>query len=169
MTILTHKVNLGKGAAMKTGYDYAMSKGAENIVMLDSDGQHRPSDLPKFFKALDKYGAVFSYRKSKSSMPKVLRVGNWWLSTLTHFLFNVKIRDSQCCFRGFTSDAYKRIRWICSNFAADNEMIANVGSKNIKYTEVPIDTIYLDLYKGTTVVSGLRIGWKMLLMKLRWY
>jgi len=169
VTILTHKINLGKGAALKTGYDYAIKKGAKKIIMIDSDGQHKPSDIPKFLKALDKYDAVFSYRSSRSTMPKILRLGNWGLSRITYYLFKVNISDSQSGFRGFTSKAYRKVRWISADFDADNEMIARVGLRNLKYTEVPIETIYLDRYKGTTIVSGLKIGWRMLLMRLRWY
>lgn len=167
--ILSHKINLGKGAALKTGYDYALKLGATKILMMDSDGQHNPKDVPKFLKALEEYDAVFGSRCEKKEMPAVLHIGNWGLSRLTNFLFKVNVRDSQCGFRGFTSEAYKKIRWRISGFAADNEMIASVGAKGLSYTEVPIGTVYLDRYKGTTVVSGIKLAINMVLMKLRWY
>ncbi len=167
--VLTHMVNLGKGAALKTGYDYALKSGADKIIMMDSDAQHFAKDLPKFEKALDKYNAVFGYRSGRDNMPKILRIGNWGLSKITSILFGVQIRDSQCGYRGFTSEAYREIRWNSCDFDADNEMIANVGAKGLKYKEIPISTVYLDRYKGTTIISGLKIGWRMLLMKLRWY
>lgn len=167
ITLLTHAINLGKGAALKTGYDYALKCGAQKIIMLDSDGQHDTKDIPKFERALENYDAVFGYRYSRGTMPLVLRLGNWGLSKFTSILFRINIRDSQCGYRGFTAEAYKKVRWLSCDFDADNEMIANTGAKGLKYTEIPINTLYLDKYKGTTVISGLKIGWRMLLMKLR--
>lgn len=169
ITLMTHLINLGKGSALKTGYEYALKQGADKIIMMDSDGQHDASDLPMFIKKLEDHDVVFSYRKTRGAMPLILRLGNWGLSTVTSILFRVKIRDSQCGFRGFTADAYQKAKWRSHDFDADNEMIANVGAKKLKYTEIPINTVYLDRYKGTTVVSGLKIGVRMFMMKLRWY
>ena len=45
---LKHIVNLGKGAAIKTGIEYALSKDATILVLLDAGGQHEPSEIPKF-------------------------------------------------------------------------------------------------------------------------
>src|SRR5690349_9644350 len=53
LTLLTHGVNLGKGAAMKTGAEFAFAKGADSIVFMDSDGQHIASDLPRFVEPLN--------------------------------------------------------------------------------------------------------------------
>jgi len=46
--VLHHVINLGKGAALKTGCDYAFSRGATHIVALDADAQHNPDDIPRF-------------------------------------------------------------------------------------------------------------------------
>ena len=50
--VLRHIVNLGKGAALKTGCDYAVRKGAQFIVAIDADTQHNPTDIPKFIEKL---------------------------------------------------------------------------------------------------------------------
>ena len=65
LIVLKHKVNLGKGAAMKTGAEYAFSHGAEAVIFMDSDGQHKISDLSKFVVALDKdkYDLAIGIRK----------------------------------------------------------------------------------------------------------
>ena len=46
--IINHKTNMGYGAALKTGCDYALAHGAEKIVVLDADTQHEPSKIPDF-------------------------------------------------------------------------------------------------------------------------
>ena len=45
--VLQHPINCGQGAALQTGIDFALSRGAEAIVTFDADGQHDPADLPK--------------------------------------------------------------------------------------------------------------------------
>lgn len=52
LTLLEHKINLGKGAAMKTGAEFAFGNGAEAVIFMDSDSQHNPNDLVKFVDAL---------------------------------------------------------------------------------------------------------------------
>src|ERR687896_763297 len=44
--LVRHPINLGQGAALKTGIDYALSSGADIVVTFDADGQHRVSDIP---------------------------------------------------------------------------------------------------------------------------
>lgn len=46
-TVLRHPINLGYGAALQTGYKYALEKGMPLVVQMDADGQHDPGDLPK--------------------------------------------------------------------------------------------------------------------------
>jgi len=57
--VLRHIVNLGKGAALKTGCEFAIKNNAEKIIALDADGQHDPKEIPNFVKALDKADVVF--------------------------------------------------------------------------------------------------------------
>src|SRR3990172_12960801 len=89
MEILAHKINLGKGAAMKTGAEYAFSKGANAVVFMDSDGQHLADDLPKFIKALDsaKFDVVFGTRNYTYGVPLVRYLGNKFASVLMSVLF----------------------------------------------------------------------------------
>ena len=55
--LLRHKVNLGQGAALQTGIDYAISKGARHIITFDADGQHSSSDINKLLAVLIKDNA----------------------------------------------------------------------------------------------------------------
>ena len=57
--VLKHIVNLGKGGAVKTGCDFALKNGAKYIILIDSDGQHKPSDIPRFLKKLEYDDVVF--------------------------------------------------------------------------------------------------------------
>ena len=164
--VLRHLINLGKGATLKTGCDYAVKKGAKFIIALDADAQHNPDDIPRFIEKLKKYDIVFSYRKTSSKMPIVLRFGNWFISNVVKFLYKISINDTQCGFRAFSREAYKKIRWNSSNYSMESEMISRAGKQNLKYVQIPIETIYSDKYKGTTIIDGIKIVFNMIWWKL---
>lgn len=169
VTVLKHIVNLGKGGAMKTGCEYAFSQGAKATIMIDADGQHEPSEIPRFLKQLEKHAIVFGYRKQKKSMPLVFRFGNGFLNLTIKVLYGMDLKDTQCGYRAFTKKAYKTIRWRSTGYSVESEMIANAGSAKLSYVEIPIQTIYGDKYKGTNVLDGIKIALNMLIWRLtRW-
>lgn len=163
--VLSHIVNLGKGAALKTGCDYAIKRGAKNIITLDADAQHNPEDIPRFIEKLDRHDIVFSYRKASRKMPLVLRFGNWFISNIVELLYGVNLKDTQCGFRAFSRHAYKKIRWNASDYSMESEMISRAGKQKLKYVQIPIETIYSDRYKGTTVIDGVKIVLDMIWWK----
>jgi len=155
--VLKHIINLGKGAALKTGCDYALKQGAKKIIVLDADAQHEPSQIPDFLKELDNVDVVLGYRKLSKEMPSILKFGNWFINKITRLLYGLSLHDTQCGYRAFTADAYKKIRWKASNYSMESEMVANIGKRDLSYKEIPIKTIYTDRYKGTTVMDGIKI------------
>jgi len=163
---LKHIVNLGKGSALKTGCDYAIMNDADKIVVLDSDGQHDPKEIPKFLRNLGKYDIVFGYRKLDKKMPFVMKLGNYSINKITTLLYGIKLNDTQSGYRAFTNKAYKKVRWESSNYAMESEMIVKAARRKLKYKEIPIETIYADKYKGTTVIDGAKIILKLLWWKL---
>ena len=155
--VLRHTINLGKGAALKTGCDFAVKKGAKFIVALDADAQHNPDDILRFITKLKKYDIVFSYRKASRKMPLMLRFGNWFISNVVGILYGIGLNDTQCGFRAFTKEAYKKIRWNATDYSMESEMISRAGKQKLKYVQIPIQTIYSDKYKGTTIIDGVKI------------
>ena len=164
--VLKHIVNLGKGAALKTGCEAALKLNATHIVALDADGQHDPSEIPDLIKVLDGSDIVFGVRKFNKNMPLVAKVGNAGLSFITKILFGISISDTQSGFRAFTAEAYKKIRWNSPEYAVETEMIARAGKNKLSYKEATIKTIYNDKYKGTTFVDGFKILLNMIIWRL---
>lgn len=162
VNVLKHKVNLGKGAALKTGCDYALSKGAERIVVMDADGQHKPEDIPRFLSALQENDIVFGARKVPESMPSIFKLGNGVINKTLKTFYNMKIDDSQCGFRAFTAETYRKIRWDAQDYYVETEMLIKAGKNKLSHTTIPIETIYADNYKGTTVWDGVMIVTKMI-------
>lgn len=162
--IVKHAINLGKGAALKTGCDFATRRRATSIVVMDADGQHMPQDIPKFLNKLKEYDVVIGYRSYGQTMPVVFRIGNRIIELASLVLFGLHVRDTQCGFRAFRSSVYQKLRWKSPDYSVESEMIARISKKRLKYVQIPIETIYADKYKGTTILDGIKIVFNM----VRW-
>jgi len=78
------------------------------------------------------------------------------------FLYNVSLSDTQCGFRAFSKETYKKIKWNAFDYSMESEMIARAGKQRLKYVQIPIETIYSDKYKGTTIIDGVKIVLNMI-------
>ena len=166
VTALRHIVNIGKGAALKTGCDYAIKHGAKILIVMDADEQHDPDDIPRFIENLQGNDIIFGARTLKN-MPVIQKLGNWFINNSTKLLYGIGLKDTQGGYRAFTADAYKKIRWSSPDYSMESEMVANVGKHKLKYKEIPIKTLYPDKYKGTTVMDGIKIFLNMIWWKIR--
>ncbi|HLD97631.1 MAG TPA: glycosyltransferase family 2 protein [Candidatus Nanoarchaeia archaeon] len=167
VAVLRQVINLGKGAALRTGALYARRKGADALVFMDSDGQHEPADIPRLVAALEGNDIVFTYRTMRSSsMPLVKKFGNTFIDAMMRLLFRINIKDTQCGYKAMTMKAYEKLRLISNDYSMESEIVAKTGKNRLKFTQVPIATIYQDRYKGTTVFDGVNIVMKMIWWKI---
>jgi glycosyltransferase involved in cell wall biosynthesis len=164
---LSHAVNLGQGAALKTGCEAAWMMGAEAVILIDGDNQHDPSEIPFFIEKLKQgYEVVFGVRRINNEMPFIKRFGNLFLTKATHKLFNVSLSDVQCGYRIFSQSGYKKLEWDSIGYPYAIEMVVNAGKNKVNYEELLTKTIYHDNYKGTTLFDGIKIFIKMLSWKI---
>lgn len=167
--VLRHIINLGKGAAIKTGCDYALKQGAEALILVDADGQHDPKEIPRFIEMLKEKDIVFGYRNLTKNMPFVFSLGNRSINLVTYLLYGIYLNDTQSGYRALTADTYRKVRWRSTNYSMESEMVANVGKHHLKFGQLRIRTKYNDKYKGTTMVTGIKIVLDMLWWKItRW-
>lgn len=149
---LRHKVNLGKGAAMKTGSEFALKMSADAIIYMDSDGQHEVSDLNKFVNKLKEgFDIVYGVRQWHKNVPKERLMGNKIIAWVISFLFKTQVSDILCGYRGITTKAYKKIKWDSSSYGVETEMIIRASKAGLNYCEVPVSAVYLESYKGMTI------------------
>jgi len=162
--VLRHKINLGKGAALKTGCETALKLGADILVMMDADGQHDPDDIPRLVKELKekKLDIVFGSRNLDKNAPLYRSLGNKLLTKMVILLSGMPVCDILSGFRAFKSDAYQKLKWQSSDYSVETEMIINAGKNKLKYEEIAIKTIYNDNYKGMNIASGLKIFFNIL-------
>lgn len=152
---LSHMANLGKGAALKTGCDYAFRLGADAIIIMDGDGQHDPTDLPNFTRAL-KQGAqiVLGVRSMDSKMPLGRILGNKAMSILINILFGRYISDIPSGFKAFSRAAYRQLYWDSTGYEVETEIAVRVAKSNLTCVEVPISTVYHDKDYGFNLLDA---------------
>lgn len=156
--VLKHKINLGVGAAKKTGVEAALKMGADAVVMLDADGQHDPKHILEFIDKLnDGNEIVFGSRNLGLNVPLVRFLGNKFGAVLVNLLFGIYRGDLLCGYIAITKKAYKKIKWESSRYGIETEIVAKTGKHKIKYGEVPIEAIYLDKYKGVSIIDAIMV------------
>lgn len=168
VTLLRHRVNLGKGAAMKTGAEFAFKGGADAVVFMDSDGQHNSENLNRFIEVLKskKCDVVFGSRNLTFGVPLIRYLGNKFASVVVANLFRIYVSDAICGFRAMTKAGYEKVRWDSRGYGVEIEIIARVGKNKVKHCEVPVDTIYHDHTKGVTILDAFEIMGEVLKWKL---
>ena len=166
--VLRHKVNLGKGAALKTGCEAAFSMGAEAVILMDSDGQHKVEDLSHFIDALekDKFDVVFGSRNLSYGVPLVRYMGNKFASLLVSLFFGIYVSDLLCGYRGLSKKGFKKIYWESRGYGVETEMVARTANSDLKHCEVPVETVYLDGVKGVTILDAFGIFFEVLRWRL---
>lgn len=167
--VLRHIVNMGKGLAMNTGIEAASKIGADVVVFIDADGQHNPSDITCLVKKLKEndYDLVTGVRSFNKDMPLVFRFGNKFLVGAFNFLFGTKISDLSNGYRAIKMNSHHSLKWNSSGYAVETEMLANAARNKLRIGELPIETRYLDEYKGTTVFDGIKIFLNMLVWRIK--
>lgn len=147
-TVLTHKVNMGKGKGIKTALEYIEknTQGEAGIVIADADGQHKIKDIIRIAQALkanpDKL--VMGCRKFTGKIPLRSKFGNNVTKFVFSFAAGVKVSDTQTGLRGFSS---KLIPFMLSvsgdRYEFEMNMLLECARENIGFFEVPIETVYL--------------------------
>ncbi|TXH07576.1 MAG: glycosyltransferase family 2 protein [Candidatus Moraniibacteriota bacterium] len=159
VTTLTHLTNLGKGAALKTGCEYAFSKkGADAVVIMDGDDQHDATDLPKFKNALSQ-GAevVLGIRSMDNRIPFGRLLGNRLLSSLIYLLFGRYIPDIPSGYKALTKLAYQKLVWNSSGYEVESELAVRLAKSKIAYATVPITTHYHGKEYGFNLLDAFAI------------
>lgn len=164
--IVSHVINRGLGAALKTGMTAALKKGAKYILTFDADGQHEISDIAKVVKPLQegKADACIGARPLKD-MPLSKSFANFVMNFLTWIFYGRNVKDSQSGLRAFTSDAASKINVVSSGYAVSSEFIKEISDNHLELAEVEITTIYTPetQHKGTDAIVGIKILFKMIL------
>ncbi len=144
--VVRHPVNLGQGAALQTGFDYALERGASEIVTYDADGQHRPEDAALLVASLRENGwdvALGSrFLGTAVNISRFRKIFLRLAALFTAITTGVPLTDAHNGLRALRADTAKRIRIRHNRMAHASELIAQFGKLNVRIGEVPVSILY---------------------------
>lgn len=162
--VVRHPFNLGQGAALRTGLDYALGDPeAEYFVTFDSDGQHQVEDALAMVERLETgtldvvVGSRFLDDRTKPGALKrvVLKAAVVFENLST----GVKLTDAHNGLRAFNRVAAQRIRIEQNRMAHASEIVAEIGRHKLRYAEMPVHVVYTDYSrsKGQSIWNSVNI------------
>ena len=142
LTIITYSENQGKGAALQSGFNYAIQNGFEFVITMDGDGQHASADLTGFLEA-DGDICIGKREFKPGVMPLARIFSNSVSSALLSLACKKKIGDAQCGYRKIKLSFMADFIGSLKGFQFETELIIHIAKiKNGKVVNVPVQTIY---------------------------
>ena len=155
--VLRHERNMGKGAALNTGFAAAMG---DIVLVQDADLEYDPGDYPRLLEPVLRGAAdaVFGSRFIGGSSHRVLyfwhSLGNRFLTLLSNMVTDLNLTDMECGYKVFRRDLLQNITIEESRFGFEPEIVAKVARSGARIYEVSV------AYYGRTYAEGKKINWK---------
>lgn len=174
--VLRHLYNLGQGAALQTGIDYALrADDTRFVVTFDSDGQHHVEDIDRLLEPLRSgnydvaLGSRFLRDEDVAQVPLRRRLLLRLAVSLSRIATRLPLTDTHNGLRAFTADAARKITITHNRMAHASEIISQVAALDVRYCEVPVTITYshYSTAKGQTVFHGMDILWDLVRGNIR--
>ena len=169
---LRHPINLGQGAALQTGIDFALQQGAQIIITFDADGQHDVQDLQRLIEPLESRRADVAlgsrFLGKTVNMPRsrwlILKLG----VLFTRVCSRIQVTDTHNGLRAFSRKAATQIRITQNRMAHASEILDQIRIHNLRFEEVPVTIHYTDvvLEKGQQNSAAVKVAAQFLLGRM---
>ncbi len=139
--LLQHPANLGKGAALQTGFQYILKKDYQVVITLDADGQHDPSEIPFLLKIFQNVQPDILIASRAAEFAKMTFLRRFWNRLGVKAVArrcHADITDSQSGFRLIRTDVLREIDLSTSRFEAELELLIKACKKGFGVLSIPI-------------------------------
>ncbi len=137
--------NQGKGAALRSGFSWALENQFTHVISFDADGQHLSESVSELWRAAreNPFALVLGVRDlSAKTVPEISRFGrkfsNFWLWVQT----GVRVRDSQTGLRVYPLFELQKIKWRCRKFDFEIEVLVRLLSRAVDVIECDVPVLY---------------------------
>ena len=166
--ICRHVINLGQGAALQTGIQYAVQMGASFIVTFDADGQHRVEDVATILEPLlrgEQEVVLGSRFKSQGAAPGIPALRKFLLRSgamFSRMALGLRVTDMHNGLRGFTAEAAQKLEITQNRMAHATQILHQIRSHRMSYEEVPVTIRYTEysMGKGQRLSNLLNVLWE---------
>jgi len=166
--VISHEKNLGKSAALKTGFKRALNFSPDVVVTMDGDGQHDPSFIPSLIEPIinEEVDIVIGSRSNKTKMPRYRKIGYDAICFMNRKAINSKVRDTQSGFRAYSVESINTIaQERYQDYAGEFEQLGTLTQKGFEIKEVPVEIKY-DGLKKTSKKNFVSHGGELILASL---
>ena len=161
--IVTHPINLGQGAALQTGFEYALERDARYVVTFDADGQHRIEDAAAMLARARTedlaivFGSRFLDDRTKPGFLK--RIVLKTAVVVTNWSTKTRLTDAHNGLRVIREDALRRVKLRQDRMAHGTEIVLQLGCTGLPYAEQPVEVLYTDYSrsKGQSLLNSINI------------
>ncbi|MDD2285810.1 MAG: glycosyltransferase family 2 protein [Paludibacter sp.] len=146
--VIRHRVNQGYGGALRTIFLTAQKYKPDILIILDTDGQHDPKDVPRFVEKIQEgydvvIGSRFLEKKSADMIPGYRKLGMKVLDRATMMAAgNIRVSDSQCGYRAYAKSAYTVIHPSGKGMSVSSEILVQLSDHQLNVGEIPIKVRY---------------------------
>lgn len=172
--VISHAANRGKGAALKTGFSFAIQRGYDAVITLDADGQHLPREIPKFLVAWRETRADLIIGGRAHLFDQMLprrRMANRFSAWSIARCSKTNVSDSQSGFRLYSKELLLKARLRSDGFDMESEVIVRAGCGGFKVITIPIDLGFVDGLSTShykPLADSLRIFWTVARARFFW-
>jgi glycosyltransferase involved in cell wall biosynthesis len=171
---IRHPVNLGQGAALRTGMAHALRMDADIAVHFDADGQHDCDQISQLIAPILAgtadvvFGSRFLRKEDTARVPLKKRIVLWGGILVSWMFTGVRLSDTHNGFRALSRKALERIQLQENGFAHATEILQRVRDAGLRYVEVPITINYTEYSqrKGQKISGSVGILFDLILAKL---
>lgn len=162
--VVRHPINLGQGAALQTGIDFALRKGAEIFITFDADGQHRIEDAVKMAEAIERGEADIICGSrflgiDPVGMPIRRKIIIKMAAIFTKLTTGMPVTDAHNGLRAFSRHTAKTIRITQNRMAHASEFVSQIKTWQLRYKEMPVQIKYTSysMKKGQKLINLVNI------------